>query len=54
MKYQDLIQQVADLETELFILAAKRSIRPNVKDQARMKEIFAELYALTNDEKYKI
>jgi hypothetical protein len=52
--YNDIVQEIADLENELLILTAKRSIRPNMHDQARMRMIFARLFEITEDEKYKI
>jgi hypothetical protein len=43
-----------DLLKELMILAAKRSIKPNVAWNERMQEILNQLYELTGDEIYKL
>jgi hypothetical protein len=46
--------KVTILKRELWILTVHRSLRPCVKDNARMWEIMAELYELTNDPMYNL
>jgi hypothetical protein len=46
--------KITILKRELWILTVHRSLRPCVKDNARMWEIMAELYELTGDEIYNL
>jgi hypothetical protein len=42
------------LKKELFILTVRRSLRPSMRENARMWAILAELYELTNEEIYNL
>lgn len=53
MKQYDLAKENALLR-KLFILAAKRSMRPSMTDNVSMRLIFEELYMLTEKEEYKL
>jgi hypothetical protein len=46
--------RIKQLQMELFILAAKRSLRPSINDNIRMNAIFDELYKLTNNDMFKL
>jgi len=46
--------KITILKRELWILTIHRSLRPCVKDNARMWAIMAELYELTNDKIYNL
>ena len=46
--------RVIALKQELFILMARRSLRPCVTENARMWRVMAELYELTNDENFNL
>jgi hypothetical protein len=53
MKQYD-VQKEIELLRKLFILAAKRSMRPSMQDNETMKLLFEELYLLTDKEIYKV
>jgi hypothetical protein len=53
MKEYDIAQE-NQLLRKLFILAAKRSMRPSMADNQAMWLILAELYQLTDNELYKL
>ena len=53
MKQYDPAQENVLLR-KLFILAAKRSMRPSMADNQTMWLILAELYQLTDNELYKL
>jgi hypothetical protein len=42
------------LKKELFILTVRRSLRPSMRENARMWEILRELYELTGNEIYNL
>lgn len=46
--------KITILKRELWILTTRRSLRPNVEENARMWAIMGELYELTNDEIYNL
>jgi hypothetical protein len=47
-------ERIKELKNELFILIARRSLRPCVKENARAWAIMAELYELTGNEMYNL
>jgi hypothetical protein len=47
-------ERIRQLKSELFILTVRRSLRPSIQDNARMWQIMAELYQLTNDEMFNL
>lgn len=47
-------EHIKALKSELFLLMARRSLRPCVKENSRMWSIMAELYELTGDENFKL
>jgi hypothetical protein len=53
MKQYD-VQKEIELLRKLFILAARRSMRPSMQDNETMKLLFEELYLLTDKEIYKV
>ena len=53
MKQYDLARENVLLR-KLFILAAKRSMRPSMADNQAMWLILEELYQLTGNEDYKL
>lgn len=53
MKEYDIAKENALLR-KLFILAAKRSMRPSMTDNKAMYLILEELYLLTDNEVYKL
>jgi hypothetical protein len=53
MKQYDLQKEI-ELLRKLFILAARRSMRPSMQDNETMKLLFEELYLLTDKEIYKV
>jgi len=53
MKQYDLAKENALLR-KLFILAAKRSMRPSMTDNQSMWLLLEELYMLTGNEIYKL
>ena len=46
--------RVIALKQELFILMARRSLRPCVTENTRMWRVMSELYELTNDENFNL
>jgi len=46
--------KITILKRELWILTTRRSLRPSMEENARMWQIMAELYQLTNDEIYNL
>jgi hypothetical protein len=46
--------RVIALKQELFILMARRSLRPCMTENSRMWKVMAELYELTNDENFNL
>jgi hypothetical protein len=48
------IQHENQLLRKLFILAAKRSMRPSMTDNVTMRLIFEELHMLTDKDEYKL
>jgi hypothetical protein len=53
MKQYD-VQKEIELLRKLFILAARRSMRPSLQDNETMKLLFEELYLLTDKQIYKV
>ena len=53
MKEYD-IKREAQLLHNLYLLNAKRSLRPSLKDNLQMTLILEELYLLTEKDKYKL
>lgn len=53
MKQYDLAKE-NQLLRKLFILAAKRSMRPSIKENQSMWLLLEELYLLTENEVYKL
>jgi hypothetical protein len=47
-------ERIKELKQELFALMARRSLRPCLKENARMWSVMTELYKLTRDENYKL
>lgn len=47
-------ERIKELKNELFILMARRSLRPCVKENSRMWAIMRELYKLTGNEIYNL
>jgi hypothetical protein len=47
-------ERIKELKNELFVLMARRSLRPCVKENKRMWSIMNELYELTKDENFKL
>jgi len=47
-------ERIKELKNELFILMARRSLRPCVAENARQWSIMAELYNLTGEERWKM
>ncbi len=47
-------QKETDLLRKLFVLTAKRSMRPAMTDNMAMRLIFEELHLLTDKEEYKL
>ncbi len=43
-----------ELLRKLFVLTAKRSMRPSMTDNIAMRLIFEELYLLTDKDEYKL
>jgi hypothetical protein len=46
--------RIIALKQELFILMARRSLRPCLTENARMWRVMAELYELTHDENFNV
>lgn len=46
--------RIKTLKNELFLLMARRSLRPSVGENSRMWSIMRELYELTGDENFKL
>jgi len=49
-----IAQREAELIEEMNLLSAKRLIKPSMAHSQRMNQIFAELYQLTGQDKYKL
>jgi len=49
-----VIQRESELIEEMNLLSAKRLIKPSMAHSQRMNQIFAELYQLTGQDKYKL
>ena len=49
-----IIQRESELIEEMNLLSAKRLIKPSMAHSQRMNQIFAELYQLTGQDKYKL
>ena len=47
-------ERIKALKNEVFILIARRSLRPCVTENARQGSIMAELYMLTGEERWKM
>jgi hypothetical protein len=47
-------QREVELLRKLFVLTAKRSMRPSMTDNMGMRLIFEELHLLTNKDEYKL
>lgn len=47
-------ERIKELKNELFILMARRSLRPCVTENARQWTIMAELYKLTGEDRWKM
>ena len=47
-------ERIKELKNELFILMARRTLRPCVTENARQWSIMAELYRLTGEERWKM
>jgi hypothetical protein len=47
-------ERISELKTELFLLTVRRSLRPCMKENARMWAILRELYELTGNEMYNL
>jgi hypothetical protein len=47
-------QKEVELLRKLFVLTARRSMRPAMTDNLTMRLIFEELYLLTNKDEYKL
>ena len=47
-------QRENQLLRKMFILAAKRSMRPSMSDNTAMRLLFEELYLLTDKDEYKL
>jgi hypothetical protein len=47
-------QKETDLLRKLFVLTAKRSMRPSMTDNMSMRLIFEELHLLTDKDEYKL
>jgi hypothetical protein len=47
-------ERISELKTELFLLTIRRSLRPCMKENARMWAILRELYELTGNEMYNL
>ncbi len=47
-------QKETDLLRKLFVLTAKRSMRPAMSDNMAMRLIFEELHLLTEKDEYKL
>lgn len=47
-------QRETELLRKLFILTARRSMRPLMSDNLSMRLIFEELHLLTNKDEYKL
>jgi hypothetical protein len=47
-------QRISQLKNELFILMARRSLIPSIQDNGRQWVIMAELYELTQNEKFNL
>jgi hypothetical protein len=47
-------EHINALKKELFILTVRRSLRPSMRENARMWAILAELYELTGNEIYNL
>jgi hypothetical protein len=52
MKYDQ--QKEVELLRKLFLLTAKRSMRPAMQDNITMRLIFEELHLLTDKDEYKL
>lgn len=52
MKYDQ--QKEVELLRKLFVLTARRSMRPAMSDNIAMRLIFEELHLLTDKEEYKL
>jgi hypothetical protein len=52
MKYDQ--QKEVELLRKLFVLTAKRSMRPAMQDNITMRLIFEELHLLTDKDEYKL
>jgi hypothetical protein len=53
MKQYDTQREV-ELLRKLFVITAKRSMRPSMQDNMSMRLIFEELHLLTNKDEYKL
>ena len=47
-------QREIELLRKLFVLTAKRSMRPSMQDNIQMRLIFEQLLLLTDKEEYKL
>jgi hypothetical protein len=47
-------EEVREMHRQLFVLTARRSIRPSIEDSAKMRQLMSKLYEETGDELYKI
>jgi hypothetical protein len=47
-------ERIKELKNELFTLMARRTLRPDMKENARQWSIMAELYMLTGEERWKM
>jgi hypothetical protein len=53
MKQYDQQREI-ELLRKLFVLTAKRSMRPSMHDNTAMRLIFEELHLLTDKDEYKL
>jgi hypothetical protein len=54
MSIKELSAREIELLRKLFVLSAKRSMRPCMHDNQAMRFIFEELHLLTNKDEYKL
>jgi hypothetical protein len=47
-------KRIIELKNELFILMARRTLKPDIAANARQWSIMAELYKLTGDDRWKM
>lgn len=47
-------ERIKELKNELFVLIARRTLRPDLAANARQWSIMAELYKLTGEERWKM